>query len=890
ELPLTTNSLALLAIGGQINVSMAAEAGRTGSASIRYERWINPLEPSGGTETAEAQIGLTENPESPGSYRGSWILPDSTSRVDAIEGMLTDGFGSEVSLQVSGFPLAVEAFFEITVEGSEDDFATGMVFSLWSETAQAGCSRAITGATSIEKGGLPPGADYRLRVLQGNRVVQSLEDVVLHSGLVTTLEQSLQPATAALFALKDMDGTSRGGFLISLYEVDTDRLIGWGEAGEDGMVDAAPGLVFIPGSEVIYRLQREPWDISSGPHAITIPDLGMVGNLTMERSDQWLPPARIAGKVTYPDGSPVRIFIRAGSVNPGIIHHTGVLSEDDGSFILEPVYGQTFVSVAGSDRGRSRWFFKQTVDVTGGGTTNLNIQLEKLTDYTVRVEELELQYASDRSVTVRPGEFPIASRIRVELVEDDRLFNNATRSGDATGLSVDLLAKEGTHFTLSINAAEIGFDRVSLPILTGGDPLIIIPSVQLHMNASSYLTANLVAHDGQPIDPDQLWHLTYRNSQQGSSTWLTGSGPQLEFPVPQESSGIRISPGAGLLGQIELPGPFGPGENDLGTLRFEPQGFVANWQGSSYRLSPDVLLKNSLVYGDISLKNPLTKPLTNCEVHLEHGAELKLVANSAIASGEPVEGNTTETGTTYRLPSIASGEFLHFRFMLEVTDLAEQSNIVVPAALTFGSEGAAITESIGIETILLIQVPTITGPSVVPTEQVELSGRSRIGTLRIFDDGELIGQTEVSHGGFWTVTTDLAVVQIPYWHTLTAELTDPDGNTTRSESFEVLHNPLLPRPLRVRFKQPLDQVDDAEEARLILAFTGEADLLTEFGDILQWKEHEVPETGVPRFWYRMLAGFPFDFEVEFDRPDLVSNLSVEIMGPAGGIGSAELGS
>jgi len=67
------------------------------------------------------------------------------------------------------------------------------------------------------------------------------------------------------------------------------------------------------------------------------------------------------------------------------------------------------------------------------------------------------------------------------------------------------------------------------------------------------------------------------------------------------------------------------------------------------------------------------------------------------------------------------------------------------------------------------------------------------------------------------------------------------------------------------------------------------ELIKRWTDIGEWTEFEVPETGPATFWKRILAGFPHQFEIEFNQPDAVRNVSVQLAGNTGGTALAILG-
>ncbi|RKX31768.1 MAG: hypothetical protein DRP71_12955 [Verrucomicrobia bacterium] len=890
-LPTTVNSRSLLQIGGLVDLRLEAESGRQGRAEVSIEQWVDSDDPAKGTSQTVIPIDLAEGVGTPGLYLAEWTIPAGTARVLSVKGILSDGFGASVSGLADGFPMAIEARFSVSVDGSADDYDRGLVFTLWSETARAGCSRAIAGSASIEKGGLPPGDDYRLRIIQGNRVVRDLAAVALNAGLETTIDESLEPATAARFLLKDPDGEPRGEYLIGIYEADTDRFIGWGEVAPDGTVDAAPGVLFAPGSEITYRLQKEPWDIEDGPLAATIPAFGQTGTLNLEWGPYFVRPGVITGRVVDSEGNPTTAWVMAMSGNEGVQEDTRTSTASDGSFSLDPVYATANVTARGSirdpDTGRRTKLVgigQFEVPDTGGSVDVGEIRLEPVLKVEFIIRSLELVQPDGSIRQVSAGSDPLTDHVWLKVIRPGFLRSDARATGTSDGLRLEIEYPVDTDYILTVNAGAIGYGNSEITGKATADDAdangivrVEIETVELLPASDTWVTAHLLDREGAPIPADTEWTAsTIRGGVFGRRSYF-GYGPDLQLPTAIGSGQLRLN----LTDQpdkvIATPLVAQTGSNDLGDLRFSPSGRFRTSNALSLITEPRLLGPDENVRSYLRIRNLQNTPVVDGRVAISVPDGLEPVEGTAMIDDQQAETIFSDHVLSIETGSLTPADFQRIYVEFQRTEAFDADSISLYATYGYSAPEGQVEEQVGSNPIEVIVRPTITGPAQVEGRTIILKGRAPNGTIRIYDGNELIGTRRVSSQGYWKMEVILAERRVPYWHTITTRVTTSEGEEIVSDPFNLLHQPDATRPSRMRFRQ----APVLNEPKSVI-------LLKRFPDVVEWTEVEMgPE--VSTAWRRILAGFPFEFELEFNDPEFVRELEVTVAGPGGGTASADNG-
>ncbi|MEZ5277464.1 MAG: hypothetical protein R3F07_13875 [Opitutaceae bacterium] len=890
---LAANSRELLAIEGSLAVSMTAESGRTASATVAYERWVDLLDPSKGTESSSASASLTESGTTAGLFTGAWTLPAGTARVTSVSGVLADGFGATTSLPASGFPRTVEAALAISVNASTEDFAKGLVFSLWSESIRAGASRAITGSGTLENGGLPPGTDYRLRVLQGNRVVQSLTAVTLRAGLLTTVDQSLEATTPAFFTVKDPDGNPRGGFLIGLYETDTDRFLGFGEVSGSGTVDAAPGLQFAPGTEVSYRLTRQPWDIDAGPHTAIVPDAGTVGDLTLEWSEYFVRAGSITGTLLDPSGSPVANGTLTGySANEGVNGSQSSETDTDGSFSLE-AFATTFVTARArlSDPATGRMTRGEasltlTIPAEGGTVDAGEVTLQPVYRYRFVVRSLALRHPDGTLEEVDLSSDPRMGFIRMSVIRPGFLRSDARSSGSTGGLFLETEYAVGTEYLLTLDPGPLGYRKVEIRGTTEAGPgysedsvVINLDPIELDFASDHYVTAILAESDGTPLPAGTVWRADLPREISGEffSGPYVGLGSSVLLPTALQTGTLEIwLPDDPSERAMQLFEPRA-GANDLGSIRFPAVGRIRSSRATYLNTFPELLEPTQSLWLSAGMLNAFNTPLSDVvlTIHLPPGVNPE--PDSLVIDSLPASGTLSGGDYIVVLPDLDPGKWtkLYTTFALSPDFTGETVDLTATLSYT-GPEGSS-EEMLFDDPVVLIRRPTIDGPEQVRERTLKLTGRAPPGSLRLEADGDVVGKTYVSRQGYWQMWINLPERPVPYWHTLTAVSTLSNGSEVISNPHQVLHQPNPVGVTQVRMRQP-PTVQNSEALSL----------LRRFPDVVEWTTWQTTDDG-PVFWRRILAGFPFEFELDFNQPDFVSDIDVTVAGGAGGTARATRG-
>jgi len=112
-LPDTPDGTNIAALGGSVELRVVGEPNRQADARIAYTL---PDDGSGVPQYGSAVAALTEDPAHPGSYTGSWTIPEGAAVLDSVTGELSDGGAAHtVSTAAPGLPVQVSGAVAVTV-------------------------------------------------------------------------------------------------------------------------------------------------------------------------------------------------------------------------------------------------------------------------------------------------------------------------------------------------------------------------------------------------------------------------------------------------------------------------------------------------------------------------------------------------------------------------------------------------------------------------------------------------------------------------------------------------------------------------------------------------------------------------------------------------------
>ncbi|RKX30442.1 MAG: hypothetical protein DRP71_15030, partial [Verrucomicrobia bacterium] len=906
DIPREPESMRNLASSGVFEFRVTGEKERSVFVEIDYRTWPEFVSPETEPTPMSVKLALSEDVDQTGTYAASWAIPDRLVDVTGVAATLQDGHGSQVSETAKAFPRSVGAGFsvEVTVHESLSDDSHGVTVAVWSDTQLAGRSRVITSDATVTGSGLPPGDDYRLRFFWRGQMIREENLPALRPGLVTALAHTTLARVQPTFRVTDVEGRPRKGAIITVSDPETNRTFGRAESDTEGTaILETEDLALPPGQEIKYNVSRLTWDLAELVGVAALPPSGTPIELELSWSDAYMPPGVVSGSVRFDDGSPaVDATVTFSSLEPGIYSKTEVRTDSEGKFSNDEVFGLSGMVVTAHSQSQ---YASKDLQVTADPDTpvTVDVVIEARETYTIIVEEIELIDSVGTVQRFRPSEAPYLTRhLRMSVVRTGESRTDAVKDVGDGNMSIEARMPKDTEFTLFVDGGRLGYNPGSMALLTGEASTIRVDLVRLRMDQDDFVFGQLVGPDGNPVHARFPWIASTRYSDGwvSKSDRFFGFGTNLVLP--------RSTPGAYnleistadrssfpvLKRTVRVDGPSGP--IDLGPIRFLEPGRFA--RGTRFRASPNLVIPGQTIIVELDPYNGLDSPVHSAVVELPLPEGVAYEHQSLVIDGEPatpleadghmvIEFPAKTDHPDLDLPLIPEGADVFGRrtisrseFRLRVGENFDLSRLDLAATITYQEGDESATETIGVANLEVLASPTLTGSKVVTGSEVLLRGRSRAGRIIVMDGDTPIGQTEVSRVGYWRLSAQLTTPQTPYWHTLHAVWIDPDSDDERvSPYIEVLRSPFVVRPVRVRIRQPVEEANTPEEIALVKRWE----------DVGAWTEFEIPESGPATFWKRILAGFPFQVEVEFNRPDDVRNVSVQIAGAAGGSGEAMRG-
>jgi Tol biopolymer transport system component len=907
DIPHESKSLRVLPLSGTFGFQLIGERERSASVEIDYQIWPDPIGPESEPATMSTALPLNELVDQLGTYIATWSIPDRLVEVTRVSATLKDNHDGELLETSAAFPRPVGAGFsvEVIVDESLPHKSSDITVSAWSEAQLAGRSQVIGGDVTIAETGLPPGEDYRLRFFWRGQSIREETMPGLKAGLVTELEPVKLARVQPTFKVSDPEGQPPERAVITVFDPETDSVIGQAETDTEGIaILNTENLALPPGKEIKYVVSKLTWDLAEIEGVAALPPDGTPIQLNLPWSDAYIPPGVVTGSVRFDGGSPAPdAKVTFTSLEPGVFSKTDVQTDSEGRFSSDEVYGLSGMVVTNQKSQSQYASTNLQVTANADSPVNVDVVLKTLETYTVIVEAIELIDSVGTVQRFRPYEAPHLTRLLgMSVVRTGESFADRVKDVGDGNLSIETRMAKGTEFTLFVDGDRLGYSPGSVVLTSGEAHTIRVDLIQLRMDQDDFLFGQLVGPDDKPVHARFPWiaSMRYSGGWTVQSDRFFGFGPSVVLPRSvaaaynlEFATADRTS--FPVLGQtVRVDGPSGP--IDLGSIRFREPGRFAS--GSRFKASPNLVIPGQTVIVELHPYNGGDSPVYNAVVNLPLPEGVSYEPQSLAVNGEPVTPLEVEGGMVIQMPSktaypeldlplipegadvFGRGLITRSEFRLRVGEDFDLSRLDLTATITYEAGDGAVTETIGVANLDVIYAPTLTGPKVVTGSEIVLKGRSRAGRIIIMDGETPIDQTEVSKAGYWSLSSELTTPQTPYWHSLHARWIDPDSGEERvSPYIEVLRSPFVVRPVRVRIRQPVEEANTPEEIALVKRWE----------DVGTWTEFEVPESGPATFWKRILAGFPFQVEVEFNKPDDVRDVSVQIAGAAGGSGNAVRG-
>lgn len=811
------SDLGLVNPGTVITVKLVGEKGRQGSAEVTYI--LAPDENSATwpeARTVVTPVFLSERVDLPGTYQGTFTVPEGSVEISSITGILTDGAGHE-SLRQTAANLPLQVAGILRVEISFDDLEQLSGFPLMVESPTTGQSsiRYLDGAAGIYFfSGLKPAEDYSVSLRNNNyRLIINETGIAVPAGREAIIQGEPIKSASLRVQVLDHQGMPVEGAAVSFYNsytgtsTATTDSAGYAESGSDSLAgEEVSAIVTLSGrSESVpcYNREEAKYTLAAGLNEKVI-------------HLQPLPTGTITG-ITKLDttGEPLRgVIVTAAQYLEGKRSlTTTAVSDEEGRYTLTVPTGLVTVSASTStakyveDNVRSVW-------LSEGGLAELDLTLSAVGKAQVDVT-IQTKYIDQEETVIRDMNW--ATAVHYRLKGTDAM---GTISRD---YPLQLRGAPGDVLSISVDGVEAFLPQQELKVTLDdkrqGEAIF-------RLEEQGRIIGRVLDENGRLLDLSDPLLSQYRLFQ-GRLYELNSSG-QRSFVcyVPVNDGSFRIT--VPRLGRYLLDFYYDPmfsvnsGEHptytavlgpitvnqyqitDLGDVELT-YNEATNVRGSLFtsqaEAAPGGMVRLGAEIGLYETMNDWT--LQNTVFKLALPAGCQLVEGSMVFDGREINVEMPATAgnpITADLGDVVlkKGQTKVLNCLVLLDDPQQASRLMFGGSLDWNA-GAWHKELAATE--VRISKLTLNAPAVLVTPETTVSGRGPAGaTVRVYDETLLLGETIISPGGYWYLRVTLPDKGNPVRHRLHATSYWQDLDYC-SDTLDILFDPDEPVLTEVIIKQ-----------------------------------------------------------------------------------------
>ncbi len=849
--------------GGELTIRLSGEKSRQASAEVAYLSMLdennNLLE---SPRVVTTTVDLTENQASPGNYQGIFIVPQEATEITNIQGKLTDG-AAHYAQPKAAPNLPLQAAGVLTVEIDSPDLAAleGYQIYVWSPTTQQGGTKTITAATAVyEFTTLKPAADYSIKIRNNySRLKANQEDINVKSGQPNNIKLTPVPQATLKVQVLDPGGGTISGIRVSFRNMSTNHS-SWGLTGDDGKVVCDLDVIEGETVEAIvalmddykllpyYNWEKQEFSLSGGENNRAI-------NLRP------FPKGTVSGtiKLDTTGESLGGIVVTATQVVEGRSFTTTTTSSADGRFTLEALAGSATLSASSVS---SKYIMSEkTITISAVTPLSMDLVLSELGKANIDVTILS-KYIDREETIIRGMDWWTAAH-----------FNLTAKgpTGQVCGsYPLNLLGRPGETIKVSINGREAGLpvqeQAVVLDDARHGEAIF-------QLIEQGRITGTVRDYEGRIIDSSNLFSLSsvdaYLLDENGRTSYASNSynqiGDEGEFSlsVPQPGNYIlkfSYDPyfldyvnywNISCLRQTATVGPVTVNQyqiRDIGDVKlsYYDVGVRGSITSSPEEASPNGLLN---LRAEFSLDPTWpTISMKNAILTLELPAECELITGSVTMNGqELVPSGFDPLKISLGDIDLTKSDQIVVNCLVRLADPLQATQLIIPGSIEY-SNGTMNFQKDLVAAQVKVSKLTINAPALLITPDTTLSGRGPVGAMvKVYDGTLLLGETQITAGGYWYLKASLPDKGSPVVHRLRA-VTDWNGSELQSGEAEVTYDPDKPVLTEIRLKQ-----GSGREVTF------------------------APTDGIARFPYVIRPGDGgFNLTLKFNHPERVNNVEVSI--------------
>ncbi|MDG5786733.1 Ig-like domain-containing protein [Evansella sp. AB-P1] len=900
-----------LAPEGDLNFVVTGEPNRQVSVEVTYDSWYGNNRNGGELldepEEGTRRVQLTESSSQPGLYEGTFSMPKGAAYLTGLEALLTDS-ATTLTYEAGGFPIEILGHLTVDVQLQDDidisDLPDTIRIRAWSDSRQDGASLEIDHHGTFVLENLPQADDYvvRLQATSGADLAEVQSGVQVHGGLTNPVDDDSvlleYRGPSDKWVVVTLPGGVHGDaeleipddFTITVRDADTNRLLTRQKAalGEEVHIYSSEASNHHLNAEELEITVSAPWPgQSNGVKTVEVQPGEHLIEVEMPESDGII---TVYGTITNSDGEPVE-GVEVSATHPRTGFRTSfnsrVKTTEDGTYALPVLPGKTTISAAIEYNANHRGLSEEIVkEIEPGDDIELNLSIEDRRRYVMGIDEIKYVVGGMEQGLMNLGGSE-AEGFSFTISGEDISTLRASRSNG--GYPIESWLTEGTELSFCIDGSPLGLPEQCQDITLGENHQV---GGEFYYD-ESYLAGSIF---GQLVLPDgSHWNSRDRNTTSPTLNVYDESGSRVLRTAGASAENVNANvPEAGEY-RLQFNGRHDGTEYfadvtvnveegssvTIGNIEMQPGGRFGFRNGNTLTGDPEEVMPGNNAIVRATYDNTRPGTVTDTEMRFELPQGMNFVSGTLVHNGDVV--NPTEVTSDHIIVAIgdvARNEYGSIRFQISVNDEVDSRDTQVRSTIQFTDVNDEREEWIG-NVEFLVGGVSLTMQETIHDRSQRVHGRAPgNSTIRVYADSVLVGETMSAPNGFWQVDVDLPERGSPYWYTLNATATNGEESYS-SPNTNVLFHPDSPRLVSVSMRQGDTQEDINNLAPIAMGNINR--FLPATSDWVTFST----EGSVARFPRTMLAGLPFEFELNFSDPDRVSNVHVYVEGPAGGNAPAE---
>ncbi|CAM4390602.1 Tol biopolymer transport system component [Paenibacillus endophyticus] len=845
ELSLTFDKMTparLPKLNSMLKIKAKAMTGRTITAKVAYETW---LDESGNqlpdTRWAESSIKLGETQLGSGEYGATFKVKEGVSRMLSVTAVMEGAAGGPVEKTAAGLPLLVPGNLQVAFDNPGQVNLDGAYLSVSSSAGEEESMR-LMGDGPAELEGLMPSEDYTVSLMSsGGELLASQAPVQVSAGLISALSLTVKQPVRLAFEIRDQGNNPVPGISVELWDESQENYLSTAVTEDDGRSN----LIELEDAALKYTVKAELENTEfeeMAPLTFSVVGGDQIVKLAVKRT----PEGKLKGRVLDPKGQPIaNALVSATQMHKGKPVVRKAYTGPSGSYELTLYAGEAAIQAA-----KSSFNYNSeeglTVSIVNGVTKTLDIPVATFPTGMVTLNVHLKPIGGEWQGPVDMEALRFSATLKGRTSNRVSYFHNIVTLQGLPGDNVEVCVNgvitrtfmQCTNVVLDDNAnatADLWVEE------KGG---LVSGSFDGNFEAWTNVT---------------LYEVTDRNYVYADSQSYRGGS----FLVHAPKAGTykldltRRDPDTDALLTASAQVTIRERENlDVGKLRLAPANYFSSSRYNGFMAEPSEVSPGATANLRAYYQNGAKAAIGGAVLRMELPNGVTPVAEDGEVlvrvNGEAGKAIIKDGTLEVQLGEIASYAKGAVILQVKLASNYSQGRAKLVARITGTSEGKTVDEALG---TAVLEVPTVTieAPKTVSSSVVKVNGLAPSSSrVNIYDEQLLLATVNATSAGTWQ-----SVIQL-----------SPSG----SSDVHLLWAEAVTGERKIRTDRKLLSYDEAEP-------TLQSIDMVQYPDG-KWVSLNVAN-GIAQLPYTIVPGHPFEFVLQFDKPELVKNVKVYLGGQIG---------